>query len=420
VTPVAGKQPLRIVADERMNGLEELIGPLGELVTAPGREINRALVADADVLLVRSITPVSAALLKDSSVRFVGTATSGLDHVDQLFLDEQGIALADARGSNGNAVVDYVLAALAALIVEGDLDVAELSVGIVGYGQVGSRLQARLSALGITTRVCDPPLALQHQAGNDALVDSLAALEEVLACKVVSLHVPFVTNGDYPTAPLMNQSRLLSMGADRVLINTSRGGVVDEAAWLALNEQGKAPLLVSDVWQDEPNADARMVSSARLATPHIAGYSERAKRQATAMLADALQQFTRGELKGRASVATANSLRQATDARYFEDTACWRALAEALPLAPLSDSYQQAMAKARAGARIEASKEESKEASTESTGLTAAEFDGFRTMLLNRREFCELSLTDYLPAPGNTGQVEFFRAAGFADSSESA
>ncbi|GAB5500007.1 MAG: hypothetical protein PsegKO_23180 [Pseudohongiellaceae bacterium] len=395
---------MRIVADERMNGLEELIRPLGELVTAPGREIDRHLLADTDVLLVRSITPVSAALLNNSPVRFVGTATSGLDHVDQAFLAQQGIALADARGSNANAVVDYVLAALAELIAGEELDVRDLIVGIVGHGQVGRRLQSRLSALGIATRVCDPPLAAWLQASHGPeRAASLVSLSEVLTCQVVSVHVPLQHGGEHATAPLLDRPALAALGPQRLLINTSRGGIVDEAAWLDLYEKNQAPSLISDVWCNEPHVDDRLVRAARLATPHIAGYSERAKRQATAMLADALLQFQQGNFAGQTREANEPQPSSGSSQALANSIDCWRRLADALPLAPLSKRFKQAVTAAGGD------------------GLDAATFDGFRNDLRQRREFGELAPEALAGDSEGHGegeqikpeQVEFFRAAGF-------
>lgn len=387
---------MRIVADERMNGLQELIGPLGELVTAPGREIGPQLLADAEVLLVRSITPVSAALLADSPVHFVGSATSGLDHVDRPYLEARGIALADARGSNANAVVDYVLAALASLISAGKLDVSRLSVGIVGQGQVGSRLQSRLAALGITTRVCDPPLAARLRAnGFSESAAPLVSLPEALECSVVSLHVPLQHDGDFPTALLLSRPLLAAMGPGKVLINTSRGGVVDEAGWLDLHRQGKAPLLVSDVWCHEPAVNAKLVSAATLATPHIAGYSEHAKRQATIMLAKALQQFQAGNYAGPVADLGKQGIAPPSAAGHFTHIDCWRQLTKALPLQALSARFKQAVAEA------------------DREGLAARHFDGFRNDLRSRQEFSELQLSEFLSGAERAGQVEFFRAAGF-------
>lgn len=396
---------MRIVADERMNGLEELIRPLGELITAPGREIDRHLLADADVLLVRSITPVSAMLLKDSPVRFVGTATSGLDHIDQAFLSAQGIVLADARGSNANAVVDYVLAALAELIVDGELDRRDLTVGIVGHGQVGSRLQSRLAALGIATRVCDPPLAAWLRGSHvPERAASLVSLAEVLACQVVSVHVPLQHGGEQATASLFDRSTLATLGPQRWLINTSRGGIVDEAAWENLYEKNQAPSLISDVWCNEPHVDERLVRAARLATPHIAGYSERAKRQATAMLADALQQFQQGSFAGQTRKANGPQPTSGSSAALSRPVDHWRRLTDVLPLAPLSERFKQAVTAAGG------------------EGLSAATFDGFRNDLRKRREFAELAPETLAGHSEGNGegeqvkpeQVEFFRAAGFS------
>lgn len=276
---------ISIVADENIPGLAAYFTDEVALTVLPGRSIDAAAVECADVLLVRSVTRVDPNLLKHSSVRFVATATSGTDHVDIDYLARRGIAFADAHGANAQAVTEYVLSIMA-LFAQGDLS-ANLwrSVGIVGMGQVGRRLNCLLSALGFKTRYYDP--FLDKQAQLFAGVQS--ELEEVMSCDVVSIHAPLTSGGRFPTSRMI-EDKLLALLPERAwLIHAARGGIIDEEALAAA--LGSRPELrcAVDVWLHEPAINASLAGLVDIATPHIAGYSKEAKSKATAIIIDALE-----------------------------------------------------------------------------------------------------------------------------------
>ncbi len=254
----------RIVADPAIPGIAAALAPHeAELVLVPGRQWTPALVREADALLLRSVTRVDRELLQGSRVRFVASATSGIDHVDTGWLARQGIDFVHARGCNARSVAEYVLACLLVLYPQG---LEGLTVGIVGRGEVGSRLQALLGALGVRCLVNDPPLAEQGVPG-------LSPLEALTAADVISLHVPLTREGPHPTQGLIGDEFLAALKPGTVLINSARGGVVEESAllrWLAGTPGNQA---VIDCWQGEPEIDPALLQAAVLATPHIAGYS---------------------------------------------------------------------------------------------------------------------------------------------------
>lgn len=276
-----------IVADENIPLLDSFFEEIGDIRRVSGRHMTAADVADADILLVRSVTRVDASLLEGSRVKFVGTATIGTDHVDLDWLAQQKISFASAPGCNANSVVEYVLSVLSLHAERLDLrDWSDLTVGIVGAGNVGGALWRVLDRLGIETRVSDPVRA----AREDEEVE-FHSLEEVLACDVVTLHTPLTRDGDHPTYQLINQARLAALGTDQLLINTSRGEVIDEEALLACLDRDDAPTVVLDVWDREPAINQALVDRAWLATPHIAGYSLEGKVQGTEMVYQALCRF---------------------------------------------------------------------------------------------------------------------------------
>jgi len=155
---VSNPSDLKIVADADLYRVSEKFADLGELQLVPGREISSAHVQNADALLVRSITKVNQELLKGSSIKFVGSATSGIDHIDLELLDIQGIHFKDAKGCNANAVVDYCFVVLSKLNYIKEERLRSLKVGILGYGAIGSLFAQKLNALGATVLINDPPL----------------------------------------------------------------------------------------------------------------------------------------------------------------------------------------------------------------------------------------------------------------------
>lgn len=272
---------LTIVADENIPAVEQCLGAFGQVVRVNGRTLTRGQLASADILLVRSVTRVDAALLDGTPVRFVGTATSGIDHIDREYLARNAIAFAYAPGANANSVVEYVLAAVAAVGDRLEHLLCGGRVGIVGYGNIGRALAARLKALGIAHRVYDPWL-------DQNALDGAADLDAVLECDVVSLHPELCMEPPWPSHHLLGLDQLQRLRPGALLINASRGSVVDNSALLARLESASAPLVVLDVWEGEPNIDAALLARVALGTAHIAGYSLDGKLLATRLLSDAV------------------------------------------------------------------------------------------------------------------------------------
>ena len=294
-TPVP--PPLRIVADANIPAVEAAFGPLGRVRTLPGREIGRATVLDADVLLVRSVTPVDAALVEGTPVWFVGSATAGTDHVDRAALAALGVRFAHAPGSNATSVVEYVLAALLATAAERDEGLRGKTLGVVGAGQVGGRLVPRARALGMRVVASDPPLAAEARGERHDLLPLADLLDQ---SDVVTLHTPLTTAAAsaWPTLGLIGAEALAAMRPGAWLVNAARGRVVDGAALRDALEGGHVAEAVLDVWPDEPAPHPGLAALARWATPHVAGYSLDGKVAGTAVLAHALRQWLADE--GRA------------------------------------------------------------------------------------------------------------------------
>ena len=279
--------PLHIVADENIPFVREAFGDLGTVETMPGREMSSRAIRSADVLLVRSVTRVDADLINGSSVKFVGSATIGTDHVDTALLKRQGIVFAHAPGSNAESVVEYVIAALFQLSVQNGETIRGKTAGIIGCGNIGGQLAVRLPAFGVRVLMNDPPLA--EFAEKEGLSHDYKPLSHLLAeADIITLHVPLVRDGENQTYHLIDADRLARMKIGAWLVNSSRGAAVSNKDLLAAYRNGRVGACALDVWEGEPAPMASLLDAVDLATPHIAGYSFDGKVRGMEMLRDAL------------------------------------------------------------------------------------------------------------------------------------
>jgi erythronate-4-phosphate dehydrogenase len=258
---------MKIIADQNIPFVKECFSSIGDVTLVSGREVTPELVKDADILLVRSITKVNADLLGGSSVKFVATATIGTEHVDQDYLASKGIGFASAPGSNANSVAEYIVAALLALGKKYKFQLEGKSIGIVGVGNVGSKVEKKCSALGMNVILNDPPLARQTGDSN------YRPLEELYGCDFITMHTPLTKDGSDPTYHLANEKFFASMKQGAFFFNSSRGKVHDETALKKAMQSGKLAGVVLDVWETEPKVDLWLLQNVDLSTPHIAGYS---------------------------------------------------------------------------------------------------------------------------------------------------
>lgn len=277
---------MKILVDENMPYARELFSRLGEVRAVPGRPIPMDALSDADALMVRSVTKVNEALLGDKSIEFVGTATAGTDHVDQAWLQQAGIGFSAAPGCNAIAVVEYVFSALLMLAERDGFALTDRTVGIVGVGNVGGRLQKRLEALGIKTLLCDPPRADNGDAGDFRALDELVAQVDVL-----TFHTPLYKEGPYKSLHLADEALIRRLKPGAILINACRGPVVDNAALLACLEEGQDLSVVLDVWEPEPDLNLALLEKVDLGTSHIAGYTLEGKARGTTQVFEAYSQF---------------------------------------------------------------------------------------------------------------------------------
>jgi len=277
---------VKILVDENMPYARELFSRTGEVVAVPGRPLPEAELRDASALMVRSVTRVNAALLADTPVKFVGTATAGTDHVDQPSLQAAGIGFSAAPGCNAIAVVEYVFSALLLLAERDGFALRDRTVGIVGVGNVGSRLQARLEAWGVKTLLCDPPRADRGDTGPFHSLETLVAQADIL-----TFHTPLNKEGRYKSWHLADAALLMALRPDTILINACRGPVVDNIALLEVLKMRGDLRVVLDVWEPEPDLSLDLLARVDIATAHIAGYTLEGKARGTTQVFEAWSAF---------------------------------------------------------------------------------------------------------------------------------
>ena len=283
---------MKIVVDDKIPYISEKLALLADAVVyLRGAEISADDVRDADALIVRTRTHCNQQLLEGSKVRFVATATIGFDHIDTDYMTQAGIYWTNCPGCNAASVAQYLECSLLLLQQEKGLDIQHATIGIVGCGHVGSKVKAVAERLGMRVLVCDPPLkekeALTHHPSSITFV-SMDVIER--EADVITFHVPLSHEGQYATWHLGNADFFHRLTRVPYIINTSRGGVVDNTALLQALNEGRVRDAILDVWEGEPNVNLDLLGKVFIGTPHIAGYSADGKVNADNMVIDALCQ----------------------------------------------------------------------------------------------------------------------------------
>lgn len=269
---------MKIVCDNKIPFLRGAFEPYAEVVYLPGAQTTPEVVRDADAIVTRTRTICNKELLEGSSVKAIATATIGFDHIDTSWCEAAGIAWSNAPGCNSWSVKQYISSVLAVLAGRHGLRLDTLTLGVVGVGNVGSKVAEVGRAFGMRVLLNDPPR--ERAEGPDSYI----GLDTLLAeSDIVTLHVPLTRVGEDATWHLFDASRLAQMRPSQILVNSSRGPVVDNAALKDALKRGALKAAVLDVWEGEPDIDPELAGLLDIATPHIAGYSADGKANGTTM-----------------------------------------------------------------------------------------------------------------------------------------
>ncbi len=277
---------MKVICDSDIPFLKGALEPHCEVVYARGSEISRDMVKDADALVIRTRTKCDANLLEGSKVRFIATATIGYDHIDTAWCESHGIRWTNAPGCNSWSVQQYIGSLLVTMARQFGFSFREKTLGVVGVGNVGSKVARLAALLGFRVLLCDPPRARREGSGSFVSIDEIISRSDI-----ITLHVPLIRDGEDATFHMFDSSRLAKMNQNQTLINSSRGEVVDGAALKNALAQKKILAASLDVWENEPQIDPELLSLLFTGTPHIAGYSVDGKATGTTMSVQALGKF---------------------------------------------------------------------------------------------------------------------------------
>ena len=279
--------PMKAIVDDKIPYIQGQIEQLvDEVCYLPGSQISAADVRDADILVVRTRTHCNRSLLQGSQVRLIITATIGYDHLDTTYLQEAGIRWTNCPGCNASSVCQYVHNALLAIGILPTSPAEPLVAGVVGVGHVGSRVAADLQAAGVNVLLCDPPRARKEKDFCHVPLEELAK-----RCDIITFHTPLNREGADATYHLGDAAFFRSLRRQPVIINSSRGEVIDNTALVQALDNGRVRAAIIDTWENEPHINSDLLERAVIATPHIAGYSADGKVNATRMSLQAIAEF---------------------------------------------------------------------------------------------------------------------------------
>lgn len=270
---------MKVIIDDKIPYIRETAEHLFEDVRfLPGASISPTDVKDADALIVRTRTKCDEALLNDSKVQFIATATIGYDHFNTDWLDRKGIHWTNCPGCNATSVAQYVRNCLIVLHQKGIIHLPSANVGIVGVGHVGTAVSEALQEFGCRLWLCDPPRVEKEHLTHFHSLQNLAE-----NCDIITFHTPLTYSGHHATHYLANDAFFQSLRQQPVIINAARGGVVQEKALLQAIDKRNVRAAIIDTWENEPDISAGLLGKAIIATPHVAGYSADGKANATRM-----------------------------------------------------------------------------------------------------------------------------------------
>jgi erythronate-4-phosphate dehydrogenase len=284
---------MKVVADDKIPFLRGVLEPFADVIYLPGQDIKREHLIDADALIIRTRTKCNEQLLQGTKVKFIATATIGFDHIDTVWCEKNNIYWTNAPGCNSGSVYQYIAASLVTLAQKYNFNLEERTLGVIGVGNVGKKVVRLAEHLGMRVMLNDPPRA--RKEGNCGFLSLDGIFRE---CDIITCHVPLIMEGEDKTFHLIDEKTLNKLQPNSVLINSSRGEVVNNLALKKyLNETNRLQAAVLDVWENEPEIDIDLLSKLDIATPHIAGYSADGKVNGTAMSVQALSKFFNLPLK---------------------------------------------------------------------------------------------------------------------------
>ncbi len=277
---------MKIVIDDKIPYIQGALEPFAEVVYLPGSKTTAAVVKDADAIITRTRTKCNKDLLEDSKVQFIATATIGYDHIDTDYCSKAGIKWINARGCNAESVNQYIASALFSWSMKKRIDLKNKTIGIVGVGEVGSRVEKLCETIGLRVLLNDPPR--ERQEGFDKFV----SLEKIKnEADIITFHVPLINKGEDATIHMVDNKFINELKKNPLIINSCRGEVTETNSIKKALYNGSISGFIADCWENEPNIDLELLKLTDYGTPHIAGYSKDGKANGTALSVRAISRF---------------------------------------------------------------------------------------------------------------------------------
>jgi erythronate-4-phosphate dehydrogenase len=277
---------MKIIADDKIPFLKGALEPFAEVVYVPGKHISHEMLKECDAMLIRTRTKCTDSMLEGTNVKFIGTATIGFDHIDVHYCNKHNIIWTNAPGCNSSSVAQYIAAALLKISSEFKFNLKDKTLGIVGVGNVGSKVEKFARTLGMNVLLNDPPRAREEGDKNFESLDTILSESDI-----VTLHVPLNVVDEDNTYHLFDEESFKIMKKGAWFINSSRGEVTDTKSLKKALASGKLGGAVIDVWENEPDIDAGLLELAFITTPHIAGYSADGKANGTSVVVNFLSKI---------------------------------------------------------------------------------------------------------------------------------
>ncbi len=277
---------MKIVTDDKIPYIRGAFEPFAEVVYCPGVKTTAEVVKNADALVTRTRTQCNRELLEGSKVRFIATATIGYDHIDTDYCREAGIEWINAKGCNAESVNQYIASALFSWAMKKRTDLRKKTIGIVGVGEVGSRVEKFCRTIGMNVLLNDPPREKLEGSSNFVPLEKIQKEADI-----ISLHVPLKSKGENATFHLVDEIFIQNLSKNPLVINSCRGEVTKTKTIKNAVKSGKITGFIADCWENEPNIDLELLKLVEFGTPHIAGYSRDGKANGTTISVRAISRF---------------------------------------------------------------------------------------------------------------------------------
>ncbi|MFZ1289962.1 MAG: 4-phosphoerythronate dehydrogenase PdxB [Melioribacteraceae bacterium] len=277
---------IKIIADDKIPFLKGVFEPFTKIEYFPGSKISRENLIDADALIVRTRTKCNKDLLSGTRVKLISTATIGYDHIDTNYCKKNNIIWLNAPGCNSSSVMQYITSALLTIAKKEKFNSSEKTIGIVGAGNVGSKIKNVAKYLGMKILLNDPPRERIEGSDNFCSIDEIKNEADI-----ITFHIPLNNDGIDKTFHLADEEFFSQLKKKPIIINSSRGEVIKTSALKNAIKNEKVRNVILDVWENEPNIDLELLEIVDIATPHIAGYSADGKANGTSVCVNAINEF---------------------------------------------------------------------------------------------------------------------------------